>query len=169
MMPTDSIRVASIPPPSARERADALLWARMALLGELEASLLGSRKAVLALDLHGIEGGTTEQVGLIGELNALARRSVAPPATGRRSAEQEAPGLSACSPEVDEELRRSESRIREAVRLQAALLARARCKLRVLANMLAGPSVTYGPFLPNDARTRAVDWKCDGESDPCRA
>jgi hypothetical protein len=44
------------------------------------------------------------------------------------------------------EVWQSRGRIIEAVRLQAALLSRARGKLRVLANMLRGPSALYGPL-----------------------
>lgn len=39
-----------------------------------------------------------------------------------------------------------------AVRLQAALLARAQGKLRVLANMLAGTSADYGQLLARQGR-----------------
>jgi hypothetical protein len=157
MLPTDSIRVDGIPPASARERADALLWARMALMSELEASLQTSRNALVALDLAGIERGTSEQVGLIEELDALTRRSVAPLESERPLAEQEAHGP---TPGLEEEVRRSAYRILEASRLHAALLARAQWKLRVLANILAGPSVTYGPLLArNGGLARALDSK----------
>jgi hypothetical protein len=109
--------------------------AGLAVLRELEASLLASRRALLALDLGAIERGTSEQAGLIREFDALLR-----------------PGLSAGTPERiperiperQETLRQSAQRILEASRLQAALLARAQRKLRVLANMLAGPSASYG-------------------------
>jgi hypothetical protein len=101
--------------------------AGLAVLRELEASLLASRRALLALDLGAIERGTREQAGLIREFDALLR-----------------PGLSAETPERQEAFRQSAQRILEASRLQAALLVRAQRKLRVLANMLAGPSASYG-------------------------
>src|SRR5207302_1444662 len=63
IMTTDSVPVDRMASPL--EQADALLWARVALMSELEASLHGSRKALLALDLPGIEHGTNEQAGLI--------------------------------------------------------------------------------------------------------
>jgi hypothetical protein len=46
------------------------------------------------------------------------------------------------------ELRNCALRICHAIRLQAALLVRLQNKLRVLANMLAGPGLTYGPPPP---------------------
>lgn len=129
-----------------QDAAAAPVRSRLALMGELEASLHRSRKALLALDLAGIERATGEQVGMIREFQACLRRGVAPQAT-EKSGAKNALGLSAPAPNPEEELRKSESRVLEAVRLQAALLGRAQCKLHVLANMLAGPSVTYGPWL----------------------
>jgi hypothetical protein len=128
-----------------QDAAAAPVRSRLALMGELEASLHRSRKALLALDLAGIERATGEQVGMIREFQACLPRGVLPLAIGNTGAKG-APGLVAHAPEL-EELRKSESRVLEAVRLQAALLGRAQCKLHVLANMLAGPSVTYGPWL----------------------
>jgi hypothetical protein len=132
------------PPASPGERIDDFLRVRLAVIAALEASLQRSRKALLAMDLDGIEGGTREQIGFARDL-AAAHRALTPPAGG--------PGkntlaiLPAYTAALLEELSRGESRLREAGRLQAALLARARYKLRVLANMLAGASVTYGPEL----------------------
>jgi hypothetical protein len=161
MMPPDSIA------------ADEPVRACLALMGELEASLERSRKALLAQDLAGIERGTGEQVGLLEAIDAAVRRSVTPCTTWKQTR-----GLSASSPGLEEELRHSRDRIMEAVRLQAALLARARSKLRVLANMLADPSVDYGPLLARSVRSRGsllgsglearVGSEAEG-SDPCRA
>ncbi len=134
----------------------ALQWMR-----ELESSLQVSRKALLALDLAGIEQGTREQVRLIGALEGVLQRSAAPPETPERSTENpadnpvqnqaaqnqavqnRASGWPAGGAELEEELRRRGGRIREAARLQLALLARSRCKMRILANMLAGPRANY--------------------------
>jgi hypothetical protein len=70
------------------------------------------------------------------------------------------------SPEPEEELRRSCQRVLEATRLQAALLARARTKLRVLANMLAGQSVNYGPLVAgSNLRSPSAVWNSDWNSD----
>ncbi len=125
---------------------------RLKLLRELESSLRGSRQALLALDLAGIEQGTREQVGLVRELQRLPRRGIqmAGPALEQRSKGREgetkkngASELPAWSREAAEEVRRSEEAVLQAARVQAALLARARRKLRILANMLAGPSLNY--------------------------
>ena len=125
----------------------------------LEASLRRSREALLALDLAGIEAGTREQVSLFREFDALLRRSLAAVAA-TRTTETTSSGLRA-QPELEEELRRSRDRILDALRLQAALLARAQSKLRILANMLAGPTVPYyGPSLAGDrGLARALNWK----------
>jgi hypothetical protein len=103
------------------------------LLRQLEASLQGSRRALLALDLAGLERGTREQAGLVGQFEPLRRRH-----KGYRTI-VEPPNPS----ELQAELQRCAHRVREATRLQAALLARAQAKLRVLGNMLAGPSASY--------------------------
>src|SRR5229473_6116524 len=151
-MTTDSVPADRIASP--REQADALLWARVTLMSELEASLHGGRKALLALDLPGIERGTNEQAGLIREFEALLKRDMLTPALEKQPGEEAKAGLIAASPELEEKLRRSVCRILETARLQTALLARAQRKLRVLANMLAGPSVIYGPLLGRDRAPR---------------
>jgi len=105
----------------------------LALFGQLEASLHGSRKALLARNLAGIEQRTQEQRALAGKIEAVLRKGIVSSAGG-----------------LQEELRQSGKRVLAAGRLQAALLARARLKLRVLANMLAGPSVNYEPISERD-------------------
>jgi hypothetical protein len=112
------------------------------LLGELEESLQRSIQATLSMDVTVLEAETRQQIGLTRAL------SVAMP---RHDLSQFANAITTLAkPELAEadlpaEVRRTRSRIIEAVRLQAALLSRARSKLRVLANMLSGPSVLYGP------------------------
>ena len=101
--------------------------ARLAVMSELEASLLASQKAVLSLDLDGIEGETRAQIALVAKLAALSPREALTPANV-----------------VYQQLRQCERRTLQAGRVQAALLARLRSKLRVLANVLAGPGVNYG-------------------------
>jgi hypothetical protein len=140
----------------------------LTLIGELEASLHASRKALLALDLAGIERETREQVRSIRNLEDVLARSMAPRVRGIWAAKDRALGCSGNPPELEseleKELRRSCHRVLEATRLQAALLARARTKLRVLANMLAGQSVNYGPLVARDsAPPRAFSWKSRGE------
>ena len=146
-MPAEIIPVACTPPAKASETQDDLVRCRLALMGELEASLDASRKALLALDLAGIELGTREQIGLLRNLEAVRQRSTL-----------------ACPAELEHETRRCGHRILQAARLQSAILARARAKLRVVANMLAGQSVTYGPLVArNAAPLRAFGRKSGGE------
>jgi hypothetical protein len=103
--------------------------ARTGLLVALEASLLGSQVALVRLDLEGIHRGTREQVDLAAKLAATLPCSAVGP-----------------SSVLAQQLRECEVRTLQAARVQAALLSRLRSKLRVMANMLAGPSVTYGPL-----------------------
>lgn len=178
-MPSESKRADPILP--ASERAGDLARARLALMRELEASVVGSRKALLGLDLAGIEHGTREQAGLLPAIAATMRSGVTPCPSERPAAQpkEDQRGVSACALELEleldlaleKELHESGERILEAVRLQAALLARARAKLRVLANMLAGPSADYASLL--GARPLSVFGGprsgAENESDSCRA
>jgi hypothetical protein len=142
---------------------------RLALMRQLQASLFGSRNALLALDLAGIEQGTREQVELSLQLAEDIRRESTPAAKIRPlTRKHPASGLAGHPPELEpelkEEIRRSEREVLQALRLQSALLVRAQCKLRVLANMLAGPSVNYGPPLTRrGALPRAFRGKASGE------
>jgi hypothetical protein len=145
-MTTDVIGTGGITLADAREQDDELMWVRLALARALEASLDGSRKALLEGDLAGIERGTSNQIGLLRGFAAVLQRAKGAPATRRKPAEAGALE-GAHARRLEEELRHSENRSLDALRLQAALLVRARAKLRVLGNMLAGPSVPYGPFI----------------------
>jgi hypothetical protein len=125
----------------------------LALFVQLEASLHGSRKALLARDLAGIEQGSREQRVLAGKIEAVLRKSIVPSGSG-----------------LEEELKQSGKRVLAAGRLQTALLARARRQLRILVNVLAGPSVNYGPMLEQEdaiAPLRVFEckpgWKYAGE------
>jgi hypothetical protein len=166
-MTSDSILTERTPSATPLEREEELLRARLVLMRQLEASLQGSRKALLALDLPQIECGTGDQIGLILEFGALLRRSKAC-AAADRSVEPRAPGLRTPPPELEEELGRSQNRILDALRLQAALLARAQCKLRVLGNMLAGPTAPYGPLPARDGGL-GLNRKQAERADSCRA
>jgi hypothetical protein len=164
-MPAEFIPIAGVPSAKASQTADDLELPRrpLILMRELEASLHASRKALLALDLAGIEGETREQGRLMGQLEAVLPPGLAPRARGQQPAEDLERVWSAHGPELEEEFRRGCKRILEATRLQAALLARARSKLRVLANMLAGQSVIYGPpGARNSAPLRAFPRKSGG-------
>ena len=120
---------------------------RLQLLRDLEASLGGSLQALLALDLAGIEQGTREQVGLVRELQRYPEmRMPRPGQTGERregGTQETGAEVPTWSREMAEDVRHCEEAVLQAARVQAALLARARRKLRILANMLAGPSLNY--------------------------
>jgi hypothetical protein len=121
------------------------------LLRDLELSLHRSRKALLALDLAGIEFETGEQRRRLRELAPLLWPGRELAGAGIRldgekeSASDRDPAHGAASLS-------SAKAILEAARLQAALLRRAQGKMRVLANMLAGSAVTYGPFIHSAIR-----------------
>jgi hypothetical protein len=151
-MSTDSIAARSIPC-SAREPARALMAARIGLMAAMEASLQISRKAVLALDLAQIERQTDEQADLVRRLAELLRPGALAETCDSDAFDEARPAafVSKSRLEDERELRRKADRIMEPARLQAALLARAQRKLRVLAALLAGPVLTYGPFEGREA------------------
>jgi hypothetical protein len=122
------------------ERAGSLLR----LMAALEASVEGSRKTLLALDLPELVSRTREQILLSRQLAAVLYE-----ACGDGDALCRAAGLTGefGSQQVEREQARTiAKRIIAAIRLQYALLARSRTKLRVMANMLAGTSAAYGPI-----------------------
>ena len=175
-MASASVSSESIAFKTAEERAEELLRARLDLMYELEASLEGSRKALVALDLGQIESGTCDQASLILEFAALLERCRSSRAADsseerpeERSAEPGAPRLRAYPRELEEKLCGSQNRILDALRLHLALLARAQGKLRVLGNMLADPTVPYGPLLARASGRARFAWKCEEKSDSCRA
>ncbi len=151
-MTTESIGAASLPRMTSLPAKDPA--ALMGILRELEASLLGSQIAVVRLDLEGIERGTREQIELVAKLAALPQRVAAAQKNFLSSPVREC-GLETL----------------QAARVQAALLARVRSKLRVLGNMLAGPSSTYGPFGGANREPARVGMGIDsrGGSELCRA
>jgi hypothetical protein len=165
MSPEESIYAArnsadiSLRPPEA-------LRPRLALMLRMQASLFGSRTALLALDLAGIEQGTREQVELSLKLEEEIGRGGAPAANVKTLTRHGAAGFTTRAPklesELEKELRRCEHEVLQALRLQSALLVRARSKLRVLSNMLAGTSVNYGPPLTRSvALARVFDFDCN--------
>ncbi|MGB7602626.1 MAG: hypothetical protein WBM24_20155 [Candidatus Sulfotelmatobacter sp.] len=133
-----------------RQKCEERARARLALMGKLCTSLSGSCEALLALDLGGITRGTREQVGLSLQLaSAMAqenqRRFKDKLLAEKQAAPHFAASVSVLEPTLEAEIRASQDRVWHALRLQSAILGRARAKLRVLANALAGPSVNYGP------------------------
>lgn len=150
------------------QRTPDFLQTRLELMRQLQASFLGSRNALLALDLAAIEQGTREQVELslmLAEDIELRSRSVAKiTSLTERGASGFAMRAPAVEPKLREELRRAECGVLQALRLQSALLVRARCKLRVLSNILAGSSVNYGPpWTRRDTLPPVFDFKAGGE------
>lgn len=126
--------------PLARGKTE-LAAAALALLGELEASLRASQKALLARDAEGIERGTREQVGLQRALAPLWAQDVGRPAGGdswRRAATPQ------CKPALAAALLAAQWRVLHLGRVQAGLLARAQRTLRMISNLLAGPEAVYG-------------------------
>jgi len=123
-----------------QESADwqSALQDRLELMRQLEASLCRSHQALAALDLAGIRQGTRDQWSLCRSLGLRIRQVKA---VGSRCTGDDTETL--------RELRRSEWKVLEAARLQAALLKRAQRKLVVMANMLAGAERNYGsPVAP---------------------
>lgn len=161
-MSTDSIAIRNTSV-SVREVAANWMTARARLMVELEASLLCSRKALLALDLVALERQTEEQADLIRKFERLRVEGMVAQASQPQAEKDARSAAHLWSFGLEEEVRRKATRIAEAARLQAALLMRAQCKLRILANMLAGSSVIYGPF-QNCGRTLTADsFSTDGE------
>jgi hypothetical protein len=128
----------------------------VAWMQTLECSLDLSRKALLALDLEGIQRGTTEQEELIRELDRIFERittsSLQRLRLGPRSD-------AAPAQELEGKLREGARKVFDRLRLQRALLARARNKLRVLGNTLAGSSVLYGPLLVRHRALAETRWR----------
>lgn len=116
------------------------------LLRELEASLLRSRAALLALDLDGIAQGTLEQIELVRAMTSSGQREM----QTERNPETVAADARVSAPEIAAELKLCAASVLQAGRVQAALLDRMQRKLRILGNMLAGPSVSYGCVLARD-------------------
>ncbi len=141
---------------------------RLDLMRCLLASLCGSHRALLTMDLLSIEQRTSEQVVLSGMLAEEVRRrstsSSSSSSKDRTSSSDCDFAVSGCPPGLKEELGQSEREVLQALRLQAALLMRARRKLRVLSNMRADPSLNYGPRMAQRQAPPGVsDFKSGGE------
>jgi len=108
------------------------------------------------MDLAGIERQTEGQADLIRKFERLLAEGMQAQASRQQAEKDTRSAAHLWSPGLEEEIRWKAHRIAEATRLQAALLTRAQCKLRILANMLAGFSVIYGPF-QNCARPLTAD------------
>jgi hypothetical protein len=131
---------------------------RLALMEQLQASLGRSHRALVALDLGGIEQGTREQLALGRTLAVefeLAKTELAKSQPAKTATAWWAAGgpdlLGSDLPrDLFRELRRCEWQVLQAARLQAALLRRAQRKLVIMANMLAGAERNYASGLASD-------------------
>jgi hypothetical protein len=133
---------------------------RLELMRGLQASLCAGHRALLALDLPGIERTTMEQAELGRKLAEYIPRCTTSAGNGgnkkRPPAENRAGGFPGCVPELEAELRHAEREVLQALQVQAALLARAQRKLCVIGNMLADRSLNYGPMLGKTAELRSA-------------
>lgn len=129
------LRHSSQAPESTPPPASEIILARLALLAELETSLLASHRALLAREISSLEKHTAEQMRLH---RALA---VLPAPRSHSSANSSV----SCRPALAAELRAAEQRVLQLGRVQAALLVRAQRWLRTVAHLLAGVGKTYAP------------------------
>jgi hypothetical protein len=148
----------------ARKVGGSVAQTSLALLRELESSLIASQKALLGGNIAGLEQGTVEQRRLRDALEIFwAQAAMHPPQNDVPEPEGH------CNPELATQLRSIEVRVLHLVRVQVALLARAQRSLRILSNLLAGSAEGYGPAgnagtAESPARTRDAQ-----ERNACRA
>jgi len=173
--------------PRASKRAQAGLGsaeaaqACLALLGKLEDSLAASQRALLARNLQGIESGTREQARLVDELSALcgAGEKTAPPADlraaggdGEAAGDGEVPGKNEVPGESQAALlcgvRAAGRRVLQSARVQAALLARAARRQKMISHLLAGPQQTYETVVAGEPGNPAPPGE-GGAKPVCRA
>jgi hypothetical protein len=167
----------SVLPGSADEMAQAMLG----LLAEMEASLAGSQKAVLASDGLGLENCTREQVRLHQALELLlwprawpgtaVRKAVHKDVQTVQKSSQNKDGqknalsrppravpesvprfFTECARPLAAELLAAERRVLQGTRVQAALLRRARQFQRILANVAAAQGAHCGAWFGSSAQ-----------------
>jgi hypothetical protein len=115
----------------------------LALMRELEDSLLSSQVALLARDTVGTEGCTREQVRLWRQWRALMANPIS---SGTMSVPGKyPPEITPGDPELAGQLCAAVLRIQHLARVQLALLRRSQQFLNVLANWMADPETPYGP------------------------
>ena len=110
---------------------------QLALLAELEASLSGSQQALLSRNLSRLEQRTAEQARLHYLLSQFPTANAAYEGSDS-PAPAPNPSLSVC-------LRAARQRVLRLGRTQQFILQRARGRLHVLSNVLAGPHAAYAP------------------------
>lgn len=133
--------------------ADEITKSSLALLRQLEVSLLVSREALLAGDAVGLELATDEQRRLQRALAVLWHPPLNPLANLRTAAE----------------LRATQARVLHSGRILAGLLVRAERFRRALANMLLRPEPAYGPLRNSFAADTIPASGAAQEGESCRA
>ncbi|HTU40735.1 MAG TPA: hypothetical protein VMF10_03435 [Candidatus Aquilonibacter sp.] len=152
---TSTIKAAGYgkPGPAASKFGGELAGPLLATMAALEASLGGSREALISLDVAALVSRNREQLLLSRKLRPILDR-----ARGEIGEIDVPSGTSEGSKELRHERRQIEqvqmaaNRIIFAIRIQSALLVRLRTKLQVMANMLAGPGAFYGSRWANRFR-----------------
>lgn len=109
----------------------------LALLDNLESTLVASRQALLARDVVRLEQLTDEQAQLLRELAKLLALGVGPHPDG--------PLAGASAAIILEPARQAAQRVLRLARIQHVLLERAQRSLRVLSHCLAGPQALFEP------------------------
>jgi hypothetical protein len=118
---------------------------QLVLLQKLEASLIASHRALVALDFGAIELGTRDQSMLCRSLGLEMQRTSAP-------ADADADARMVNS-DFSQDLRSIAWKVLREARVQAALLKRSQGKLHVMVNMLAGSERNYAaPLDQNGSR-----------------
>jgi hypothetical protein len=125
-------------------RGTAFAEAGGALLGELESSLQSSQRALLARDLAGIEQHTGEQIRLRRALEILWSKNL-PQASDPMPFDSMLNDPMPYARAGASELRLAQMRVLHLGRVQAALLARAQRRARMLSHLFAGPGASYAP------------------------
>jgi hypothetical protein len=125
-------------------RGTAFAEAGGALLGELESSLQSSQRALLARDLAGIEQHTGEQIRLRRALEILWSQNL-PQASDPMPFDSMLNDPMPYARAGASELRLAQMRVLHLGRVQAALLARAQRRARMLSHLFAGPGASYAP------------------------
>ncbi len=144
--------------------------ASLALLAELERSLLAGQQALLSRDVVRVEQATHDQIRGQRALAILWSREAAGPEASDPGAPATAPPyrLPNCDVAVAAALRSAQMRVLALGRVQAALVSRAQRWGRTVSNLLAGPEASYVPPAWPPA-SRIASQEKEQEGDSCRA